>query len=106
MNKADLVAAVHARHPDPMTPGEAVAAVLNAVAAALADGDDVSVTGMGRFRVVERRARKGRNPRTGESVDIGPRKVVVFQPGTALARAVAEGRLPDRPITVRKPARG
>lgn len=69
MNKADLVAAVHARHPDPMTPGEAVAAVLNAVAAALADGDDV-------------------------------------QPGTALARAVAEGRLPDRPITVRKPARG
>ena len=45
----------------------------------LASGEDVLVSGFGKFKVKEKNARKGRNPATGESMMLKPRRVVTFQ---------------------------
>ena len=67
---------------------KAVNAVFGAIEQALASGDEVTVSGFGSFKVVERSAREGRNPQTGESITIAARKSPVFRPGTQLKRAV------------------
>ncbi|MDR0662258.1 MAG: HU family DNA-binding protein [Holosporales bacterium] len=61
--------------------------VLEEIGAALASGEEVKVAGFGTFRVVERKGRIGRNPRTQESAEIKARKAIVFRPsGTQKAR--------------------
>lgn len=70
--------------------------VVNAIFAAdgvlakqLAKGDDVTLQGFGTFRVRKRKAREGRNPRTGETAQIPARKVVTFRPGGPLRDVVS-----------------
>jgi len=65
-----------------------VNAVFSAIEESLAKGDEVSISGFGSFRVVERSARQGRNPQSGEPMTIEARKSPVFRPGTQLKRAV------------------
>ncbi|MCK9222771.1 MAG: HU family DNA-binding protein [Limnochordia bacterium] len=65
-----------------------VDAVFNAITDALAKGEKVQLVGFGSFEVRERAARKGRNPRTGEEIDIESRQVPVFRAGKALKDAV------------------
>jgi DNA-binding protein HU-beta len=65
-----------------------VNAVFDAIERALADGDEVALSGFGTFRVVERPAREGRNPQTGQPMKIGPGKSPAFRPGAGLKRAV------------------
>jgi DNA-binding protein HU-beta len=48
----------------------------------------VTISGFGSFKVVERSARQGRNPQTGDAITIDARKSPVFRPGTQLKRAV------------------
>ncbi len=67
---------------------KAVNAVFEAIQNSLAKGDEVTVSGFGSFRVVERSARQGRNPQTGDTMTIAARKSPVFRPGTQLKRAV------------------
>lgn len=67
---------------------KAVNAVFDSIQSSLADGEEVTVSGFGSFRVVERSARQGRNPQTGASMTIAARKSPVFRPGTQLKRAV------------------
>lgn len=55
---------------------------------ALNQGDHVNLAGFGKFEPKERAARKGRNPQTGESIDIRAKTVVTFKPAKALADAV------------------
>ena len=50
----------------------------------LVQGDGIELRGFGSFRIRERDARTGRNPRTGERVDVQPKKVVFFRPGKGL----------------------
>lgn len=50
----------------------------------ISDGEDVSLPGLGKFTVVEKAARPGRNPRTGEAMTIAPRKAVKFLPSKTL----------------------
>lgn len=69
----------------------AVNAVFGVISDSLADGKDVTVSGFGSFKVVERSAREGRNPQTGEAMTIGAKKAPVFRAGTQLKRSV-EGR--------------
>ncbi len=66
----------------------AVGAVFASIAEALARGEDVTVTGFGRFSRTERAAREGRNPRTGERIAIGPSAGVSFKAGKALKDAL------------------
>ncbi len=89
MRKQDLVRAVaEATETSESSSTKAVNAVFNAIQEALSNGDEVTVSGFGSFKVVERAARQGRNPQTGEEMTIRARKSPVFRPGTQLKRAV------------------
>ena len=66
----------------------AVGAVFSSIQSALAGGDEVTISGFGSFRVVERAAREGRNPQTNQPMKIPARKSPAFRPGTQLKRAV------------------
>ena len=66
----------------------AVNAVLSTIEDALKSGEDVTFTGFGKFHVAERGAREGRNPRTGETMQIAASKVPRFTAGSALKKAV------------------
>jgi len=90
MRKSDLVKSVSQQVKQPETQVSAVVnATFNAIQAALANGDEVALTGFGTFRISERGAREGRNPQTGERITIPSRKSPSFKPGTQLKRAVA-----------------
>lgn len=89
MTKADLVVAVADKTGlTKRAAGEAVDAMLEAVTEALRKGDRVTVTGFGTFEVRNRRARKGRNPQTGEEIQIPATKAPAFRAGKALKAAV------------------
>ena len=66
-----------------------VADMFDALGDELAARGEVKIHGLGVFRCLEKRARKGRNPRTGEAAHISPRRVVSFVGGTRLKRLVA-----------------
>ena len=66
----------------------AVDAVLKTIEDELRGGGEVSFTGFGKFHVAERGAREGRNPRTGESMQIAATKVPRFTAGSGLKKAV------------------
>jgi DNA-binding protein HU-beta len=66
----------------------AVDAVLNTIEGALRGGEEVSFTGFGKFHVAQRGAREGRNPRTGESMQIAATKVPRFTAGSGLKKAI------------------
>ena len=55
---------------------------------ALKKGDDVAIFGFGSFKVVKRKARAGRNPRTGKALTIPAHKAVKFTPGKALKKSL------------------
>lgn len=67
---------------------EAVDAVLETIEDALKRGSDVVFSGFGKFTVSSREAREGRNPATGEKIQIAATKVPKFQAGAALKKAV------------------
>ncbi len=54
----------------------------------LVRNDKVELRNFGVFKIKERKARSGRNPRTGESVPVPPRKVVVFKPGLEMKQRI------------------
>jgi integration host factor subunit beta len=68
--------------------GLVVDAFLDAVKDALARGDRIELRGFGTFKVRHRKARTGRNPRTGEPVEVPPRHVPVFKPSRHLSSRV------------------
>ena len=91
MNKAELINAVAASAEVSKKEAEAVvSATLEAITAALQEGDKVQLVGFGSFEVKKRAARIGRNPKTKESIKIPASKVPVFKPGKALKDAVAK----------------
>lgn len=67
---------------------EAVQALVDGVRDALKKGEKVVITGFGTFSLRSRAARKGRNPRTGETINIAARKTPGFTAGKALKKAV------------------
>ena len=69
---------------------KAIESVLTAIESALKQGHEVRLVGFGTFNVVERKAAKGRNPRTGEEIDIPESKSVRFKPGKTLKEAVGD----------------
>ena len=60
------------------------------IAAALAQGDKVQISGFGSFEVKEREARVGRNPQTGEAMEIAASRIPAFKAGKALKDRVAK----------------
>lgn len=89
MNKVELVAAIAAQAGlTKVQAQKALEAGVNAVSEALKNGDSVQLIGFGTFAVVERAARNGVNPSTGEAIQIEAKKVVKFKAGKALAEAL------------------
>lgn len=89
MNKTELVAAVAAKADVSKKDADAaVKAVFDAITEALADGEKVSLVGFGTFEVKTRAARSGKNPRTGEVIEIAETKIPSFKAGSALKGAV------------------
>jgi DNA-binding protein HU-beta len=89
MNKAELIEAVAAgANLSKADAGRAVDAVVDSVASALRKGQQVAVVGFGTFSVKHRAARSGRNPRTGETIQIAASNVPGFKAGKALKDAV------------------
>ena len=88
MNKADLVNEVARVVKTKKEAQAAVDRVFSAIASELRKGDSVTLVGFGTFKVVERKARRGRNPQTGAQIYIEARKVPRFVAGKALKDAV------------------
>ncbi len=89
MNKTELVASVAEKTGLTKKDAEkAVNALFDSVQEALTAGDKVQMIGFGTFEVKERAARKGRNPRTGQDIEIPASKNPVFKAGKALKDAV------------------
>ena len=91
MNKAELIHAVADAADVSKKDAEIViTAALDAITAALQEGEKVQLVGFGSFEVKARAARIGRNPKTKESIEIPASRVPVFKPGKALKDAVAK----------------
>ena len=91
MNKSELINAVAVSAEVSKKEAEAViTAALDAITAALKEGDKVQLVGFGSFEVKKRAARVGRNPKTLESIEIPASVVPVFKAGKALKDAVAK----------------
>lgn len=91
MNKSELINAVAEKAALSKKDSEsAVTAALDAITAALAEGDEVRLVGFGTFEVKKREARIGRNPKTKEEIQIPATKVPAFKPGKALKDVVAK----------------
>lgn len=89
MTKAELIKSVaEVAGLEQKKADKAVSAVFDAIKRALIEGDKVQIIGFGTFENRERSARKGRNPRTGEEIDIPKSKLPSFKAGKALKEAV------------------
>ena len=89
MNKQDLINAVAAGTDLPKAKAkEVVESVFDNIKAALGKADTAQFIGFGTFRVEHREARQGRNPQTGEPMQISAKNVVKFKAGKELADAV------------------
>lgn len=89
MNKSELIDAI-ATEADisKASAGRALDATIDAITEALKNGDSVSLVGFGTFLVKERAARTGRNPQTGQTIEIKAAKVPNFKAGKLLKEAV------------------
>lgn len=89
MNKQELIDAVAAKvGVSKSAIEETVNSVTTTIAREVAAGNAVQLVGFGSFSSGERAARTGRNPQTGETIDIAAAKTVKFSPGKALKDAV------------------
>ena len=90
MNKTELCAAVAAKAGMTRKDAEAaVSAVIDVIGETRKDGEKVAIVGFGSFEVKERPARKARNPRTGEEIEIAASKAPAFKAGKALKDIVS-----------------
>lgn len=91
MNKEELIDAIAKdANLSKAAAGQALNAALNAITGALIKGDKVTLVGFGTFETRDRAAREGRNPQTGETIQIAAKKVPVWTPGKALKDSVAK----------------
>ena len=88
--KADIIDKVHASNPkmSKAQAREAVVSILLIIKSSLENGDDVLLSGFGKFNIKAKSVRKGRNPQTGESLMIAARKIVTFKPSGILRKKV------------------
>lgn len=88
LTKADLVSEVVDAGVPRREAEEAVQVVIDSIVGSLQDGEGIELRGFGSFRIRERAARIGRNPKTGAKVHVPPKRVPYFKPGKALRESV------------------
>jgi integration host factor subunit alpha len=89
LTKDDLIKAIAESNGYPRDRAqELVETLLELIKEELASGEDVLISGFGKFCVKEKRERRGRNPATGESMQLAPRRVVTFKCSGQLRKKV------------------
>ena len=89
MTKADIISEVFDKVGLPKQDAEElVEMILDTIKQTLKDGQTVKLSGFGNFVVRQKRSRKGRNPKTGERVDVPAKKVPYFKPGKELKELI------------------
>jgi len=89
MNKAQLVEEVVSQAAlTKKVSREAIDAITSVITDALARGEKVTLVGFGTFKVMERKARRGVNPQTGQTIQISAKKVPKFRPGKELREVI------------------
>ena len=89
MNKKDLIENIaDAVDISKATAEKALNGILAAIADTLKKGDKVTLVGFGTFSVAKRKARKGRNPQTGKSINIPAKNVAKFKAGSKLSEGI------------------
>ncbi len=89
MRKADIANEVYERVGiSKKEAAEIIEIVLDMIKGVLQKGETVKIAGFGNFIVRSKRARKGRNPKTGEEIGITPRRVVTFRPSQVFKKYV------------------
>ena len=86
LTKADLVQNVYKSH-DNLTKAQAtqaVEALLSTMKNCMASGEELLISGFGKFNVKDKNARRGRNPQTGQELILEPRRVITFKPSGIL----------------------
>ena len=88
--KVDLIGQVKATNPKmtKIQAREAVETIIRIIKSSLENGDDVLLSGFGKFNVKAKSVRKGRNPKTGKSMMLDARKVITFKPSGILREKV------------------
>jgi DNA-binding protein HU-beta len=85
MHRQELIAAVtNATQLNKKLIAESLDAILSQISEALANSEEVTLRGFGSFKISERKARQGRNPRTGEAISIPATKAIAFKPSKEL----------------------
>jgi len=80
LKKADIVEAVAKQNGYTLNQSfEIVESLLEIIKSSLESGEDVLISGFGKFCVKEKKSRRGRNPATGDTMMLSPRKVVIFK---------------------------
>lgn len=93
MNRSDLIEVVSSEcNVNKVTAATMIDTVIEHITLALRKGDRVALTGFGTFTVAQRKARNGRNPQTGEAIQIAARKVAKFSPGFELKQAIQKSK--------------
>ncbi|WP_431190034.1 integration host factor subunit alpha [Desulfurivibrio dismutans] len=92
LTKADLIQEVYKKHD--LSKAQATAVVENFLGIAkhsLQEGEDLLLSGFGKFSVKQKNSRRGRNPQTGEELMLAPRRVITFKPSGLLRHRVNGG---------------
>lgn len=99
MTKADIVEALYEKVGfSKKDAADLVELVFDQIKNTLAQGQKIKISGFGNFVVREKRSRIGRNPQTGESIEISARRVLTFRPSQVL-RAEVNSSLEGKPIS-------
>jgi integration host factor subunit alpha len=99
LTKADLVDSIHEKIGfSKKEAADMVELIFDTIKGALTEGDKIKISGFGNFVVREKRSRTGRNPQTGEAIEISARRVLTFKPSQVL-RAEVNDTLGGKQIT-------
>ncbi len=93
LTKADLINKLY--ESEVLSKAEAVRAVetvIEIIKETLEDGESVLISGFGKFTIKDKKARRGRNPHTGEDLILAPRRVVTFKPSGVLRNKINQGQ--------------
>lgn len=92
MTKADLIENVYLKTGfSKKESAEIVETVFDLIKDTLEEGEKIKIAGFGNFVVKEKSTRRGRNPQTGEEIEISARKILTFKPSQVLKNAINNG---------------